>query len=142
MTELNQWELWAEETETPRERRVEAKSRKLLEKQIERSQLEKLYRIATKERRKALLEGPMAKEYGELLELLERTSLATFEELVAYVRRATWLAGQPEALSIINRGIVLMREAAGLKPFSDPLFAQPLSGFHLIRSIIEEERDT
>ena len=141
MTELNQWELWAEETETPRERREAAKNRKLLEKQIERSQLEKLYRIATKERRKALLEGPMAKEYGELLELLERATLETFDELVAYARRATWLAGESEALSIINRGCVHLREAAGLKPFSDPLPWQPLSGFHLVRSIIEEERE-
>lgn len=128
----NAFELYAEQTQRPAERKREAATRKRrLTRRInlrarfkERSQLEKLARGLAEEERKTLLEGRFGFEFKGLLDYLDRLTLRDGAELVRLIKTCGWLQIAPKevrlkALHFINIAVVQARERANLPPFDD-----------------------
>jgi hypothetical protein len=91
-----------------------------------------------------LLTGPYALEFSELLGFLASLEHRSGQELVAFVKswRRRWryysfvLPPQEcfQALQLIDRAIMQLREARGLPPIDDALWDEKPTAFQLIRT--------
>jgi len=148
--DLNLFERYAENTKprfVRRRERATAKRRQTLKsKMIEQSQLERQYKALSAERRAELLEGPYSFEFRGLLSWLDEMTLRDGAALVAFVQALNWLRKAPkpvrqEALILISRAIIRLRERHRMPPFDDGLPWEAPTAFVRVRELLEEGTD-
>ncbi len=134
----NPWEELAErQISAPRKARMRAVEKRLAKKKIEENILYDLWQRDFRDRRKQLMQhagGP------ELLAFIEKMSLYDADRLIALVEASPLRSAEPAvrgtALSVINGGIIYLRESAGLAPIDDPLPDEEPSAFIILRKML------
>jgi hypothetical protein len=126
----NPFEAYAERSKQPHEKRRERlaqkrKSRQLLKKQIEQSQLERDYKLLEANELEELVSGPHGALFRELVGFLDQLALHNGWDLLPFLRERDWRPLPPElrfrALQLVDRACIRARERARLAPFDDPL---------------------
>lgn len=105
---------------------------------------ERQLRIWRRDRRRRIREAMEAAEHPgwkELSRILRQLTLERPQELVDYIRAATWLHQAAEAerylvLSIIGTSIARLRERNGYEPFDDSLPGEDPTVFEIVRNLI------
>ena len=129
----------------PRKARLRAAEKRAVrkaavEKQAaERKQLNAAWRRWQNERREQVLAGPYGDQFCSLIDFLADISLHDGAALFAMVE-AEWkhadVDTKLEALSLIDRAIIALRERHGLPAFDDPLSDEAPSVFQIIREVL------
>ena len=105
----------------------------------ERQQLNAVWRRWRNEQREKLLAGPYGDQFRSLIDFLDDMSLHDGAALIAMVE-AEWkhadVDTKLEALSLIDRVIIALRERHGLPAFDDPLSDEAPSVFQIIREVL------
>jgi hypothetical protein len=88
--------------------------------------------------KKELLDGPHGAHFARLIGFLNQMDLNAAPELVDAVKNSTWLSEADQktkldALRLIDRAIIKLREKEGLSPFDDPLMGEEPNAFLIIR---------
>jgi hypothetical protein len=101
------------------------------------------YRRWKREQREELLAGPYGKEIRGLMSFIRTMSITSAPALVKFIERAAWVRNAPvdvrhQVLSIVGRGILLLREREGLPPFDDGMMDDDVpTAFAQVKALLE-----
>lgn len=94
-----------------------------------------------KEKVQVLLDGPYSKDIKGLVTFIETMTLSSSGALVSFIENAAWLRTAPAdvrqgVLTLVDHGIIKLRERNGMEPFDDALMDEPPTAFQQIREIL------
>jgi hypothetical protein len=132
------WEVLAErQIVAPRKARMRAAETRRQKKLKERDTLFRAWKKWHEERREQFLQHDGA---AELVALIERMTLDDGDALIDLVEHSPLRHADQEtrslALSLINNGIIYLRESNGLVPFDDPLPDEEPSAFFVVKEML------
>jgi len=130
--------------ERANEKRAATRAQRTQEKALqERHELFALWKKHHREQSDGLLAGPHGAAAQELMDFMQGMTLGDGEELLDRVRAGPWRVADEDTrfivLSLIDSGLVRLREKNGLPPFDDsiPWLGEELTVFEIIRAEFE-----
>ena len=147
---MNKWQVHGEkQLVAPQRTKMRAAKtraeRKRQKKQEDDTKLLGIWKEWHLKRKAELLAGTWSEAARELVEFLERMTIADAPALIALVERGPWREADANTkflvLGLIGHNIIYLRERAGLPPFDDPSDDEETNAFIIIRRMLNEYRE-
>ena len=146
---MNAFEALADaQTPAPVKRKLDAaerrraKARQAEQELKDEKVLSKMYRQAVAKERNTLLCGARGKDIANIIAFMKTMTLSSAPALIELVRDSGWIGSleirdRQILLSLINDGIVKVRESAGLPSHDDAIpWMEPPKAFHQIKTLM------